>query len=100
VTHGPFIWGKNYGLFAELEKMKLLFETIEKDTSFADFKWVSKPSKTNFVAEWSVGDYLFVVNFHAEEMLSLTEKDNYDLIYSSADFVAEHACRVYRKECV
>jgi hypothetical protein len=100
VTHGPFIWGKDYGLFAELEKMKLLFETIQKETSFADLKWVSKPSKTNFVAEWSVGDYLFVVNFHAEEMLSLTEKDNYDLIYSSADFVAEHACRVYRKECV
>jgi hypothetical protein len=100
VTHGPFIWGKDYGLFAELEKMKLLFETIQKETSFADFKWVSKPSKTNFVAEWSVGDYLFVVNFHAEEILSYAEKDNYKLIYSSADFVGEHECRVFRTECV
>jgi hypothetical protein len=100
VTHGPFIWGKDYGLFAELEKMKLLFETIQKETSFADFKWVSKPSKTNFVAEWSLGDYLFVVNFHAEEILSYAEKDNYKLIYSSADFVGEHECRVFRTECV
>ncbi len=78
--------------------MKLWFETIQKETQFADFKWISKPSKTNFVAEWSVGNYLFVVNFHAETKLSLAEKDNYELVYTSVDFVMEHECGVYRFE--
>ena len=97
VTHGPFIWGKNYGLFSELEKMKLWFETIQKETQFADLEWINKPSKTNFVAEWRVGDYLFLVNFHPETKLSFTEKDNYELVYTSADFLVEHECEIYRK---
>ncbi|MCP9763739.1 hypothetical protein [Lacihabitans soyangensis] len=97
MTQAPFIWGKNYGLFVELEKTKLTFDTIQKETQFADFEWISKPSKINFVAEWSVGNYLFVVNFHAEKKLSFAEKDNYELVYTSADFVMEHECRIYRK---
>ena len=97
VTHGPFIWCKNYGLFSELEKMKLWFETILKETQFGDFEWINKPSKTNFVAEWRVGDYLFLVNFHPETKLSFTEKDNYELVYTSADFLVEHECEIYRK---
>jgi hypothetical protein len=98
VTHGPFIWGKNYGLFAEIEKMKRLFETIQKETQFADFKWISKPSKTNFVAEWSIGDYLFVVNFHANEKLSLSEKENYEIVYTSISLEKNHECRIYKSK--
>jgi hypothetical protein len=48
------------------------------------------------VAEWSVGNYMFVVNFQAETKLSFAEKDHYELVYSSADFVVEHECRIYR----
>jgi hypothetical protein len=98
VTHGPFIWGKNYGLFSELEKMKLWHETIQKETQFADFQWISKPSKTNFVAEWSVGNYLFVVNFHAEENLSFSEKENYEMIYTSIALDENHECRIYKSK--
>jgi hypothetical protein len=97
VTHGPFIWGKNYGQFSELENMKLWYENIQKETQFADFKWISKPSKTNFIAEWSIGDYMFVVNFHAKTNLSFSEKDNFEFVYSSVHFLVEHECRIYRK---
>jgi hypothetical protein len=98
VTHGPFVWGKNYGLFAEIEKMKLLFETIQKETQFTNFEWISKPSKTNFMAEWSIGDYIFVVNFHANEILSLSEKENYEIVYTSISLEKNHECRIYKSK--
>ena len=96
VTHGPFVWGKNYEFFSEIESMKLIYDEIFREKP-ESFKWIKKPSKSNFVTEWSIGDYLFVANFNPTESLAISTKKGYEMIYSTADFVAEHECRVYKR---
>lgn len=96
VTHGPFVWGKNYGLFAEIEKMKLWYENIQNENHLQPFEWVNKPSETNFVAEWRIGNFYFMVNFSSTVNLLNSKKENFELLYSSSEFVDVHECRIYK----
>jgi hypothetical protein len=98
VTHGPFEWGKNYGLFFELEKMKILFEEINRKNAFLGFEWIQKPSETQFVAKWKLGDYLFLANLNANNSLKESFDEKYELVYATADFTFEHECQVYKEK--
>lgn len=98
VTRGPFVWGKNYGLFFELEKMKILFEEINRKNAFLGFEWIQKPSETQFVAKWKLGDYLFLANLNASNSLKESFDEKYELVYATADFTFEHECQVYKEK--
>jgi hypothetical protein len=99
VTHGPFIWGTNYSLFNEIEKMKLLADKIIGEADSHDLVWIKKPSQTEFEMSWQVGKFVFVVQLHPENKVlpSLKTDQNARLVYSSYAFSEFHVCTIYEK---
>ncbi|MBK9508629.1 MAG: hypothetical protein IPO04_03730 [Cytophagaceae bacterium] len=91
VTHGPFIWGKNFAFFQEIEKMKMVFEKHFVQQNQNDFAWISKPNKENFLMSWRVGNLIFEAALKPD--LQLSSVDSSTIIYSSQDFSKEHWCR-------
>lgn len=96
VTHGAFEWGKNYQLFHEIEKQKLLAETLSSEIFGKNIIWHKKPSLNQFEMVWQYGNYQFVANISSDKRISNSYKG--ELIYSSKSTYLEHECEVYKVE--
>jgi hypothetical protein len=92
VTHGPFVWGKNFGLFQEIEKMKMVFDKHFVQQNQNDFTWISKPAKDKFLMSWRIGNLVFEAALKPD--LQLSSVDSSAIIYSSKEYSEEHWCRV------
>lgn len=95
VTHGPFVWGKNYSQFFEFEKIKNLSDEILPHIAECQIKWLQKPTEEVLEMVWQYKEYIFMANLKPETLLKYKADKNWSLLYSSKDFDNEHECRVY-----
>jgi hypothetical protein len=100
VSHGPFVWGTNYSLFFEIEKLKTLADKILSEIKSDTIIWHIKPSIAETQMTWQYKNYVFVANLDAkkdinEEIFSKIPKSK-ELVYSSKNYSLDNECRIYR----
>ncbi len=102
VTHGPYVWGENYGMFGEFQAIKIHADVILKELENTPSRILSNPSGENFTFAWERGDYIFVANLSSE--IALDDKvlqnftNSHELIYSSKDTIHDHTCLIYKRK--
>jgi hypothetical protein len=105
VTHGPFIWGKNYNQFQLFQQMHQLAENIWEEIKGRSVKWLFELSEEQKLMIWTLQDnpkYVFVVNFDPhndiDENLLQEKTFNHPLnqIFTTRHYSQQHECRVYR----
>lgn len=99
VTHGPYIFGKNETIFAEIEKLKLIFESLS--ASFNNqVVWHKKPELNQKLGIWETGKHIFISNFSESEDIDFSQIEklskNLELVYSSFEYEKVHECRIYK----
>jgi hypothetical protein len=100
VTHGPYVWGDNYALFNEFQTLKTLADSILPKVESLISKIIALPSNTNFTLAWERNGYLFMANLNPSKALEIPEDINlstFDLVYSSASYLPEHICQIFKK---
>jgi hypothetical protein len=107
VTHGPFIWGKNYNQFQIFQQMHQLAEKIWEEIKGCPVKWLLEPRQNQKLMAWTLKDnpkYVFAVNLDLQHEIDenlLQEKTfNHTLnqIFTTRQYSQQHECRVYRLE--
>ncbi|MGL4632251.1 MAG: hypothetical protein ACRCVT_13700, partial [Leadbetterella sp.] len=92
-TQGPYVWGKNYTFFEEIEKLKTLFD--EEFIPIKSQKTILL-SLSDGQCIWQKGDLLFVSKINSQTNIDYQFPLRSNLIYSSKSFEEAHECRIYR----
>ncbi|MGL4630225.1 MAG: hypothetical protein ACRCVT_03385 [Leadbetterella sp.] len=92
-TRGPYIWGKNYSFFEEIEKLKILFDEIFTPVKNQETILISL---TDNHCVWRKGNLLFASKIHSQTSFDYPFPAESNLIYSSESFEAAHECRIYK----
>ncbi len=104
VTHGPFVWGKNYQQFALFQALHSLAENIWEEIKQREVKWLLEPTETQKLMIWTLQDnpkYIFVANLDAENgidenaLQEATFNHPLQFILGTGEYSWQHECRVY-----
>jgi hypothetical protein len=100
VIHGPFVWGKNYALFAEFQKMKSVADNLLPIIDEQKSVLLSSIGGNNFTLAWQRGEYVFLCCLNPDLGLQIPQglilKEE-NLIYSSASYLPNHICQIFQK---
>jgi hypothetical protein len=92
-TTGPYIWGQNHALFARLNQIRTIAETILPQIESASTKWLKKPGPKSKQIAWTQAEqakYTFVVNLDLKQVkkdfkIDLNTKNQVQLIFSTRE---------------
>jgi hypothetical protein len=97
-THGPYVWGQNYELFAKLQRIRLQADHLWPEIEGKAVEWLiyPNPAGTHFVIAWRIvgTPYLFLANLNTKKRvlnvklpLKNKEQTDYRLIFSTEEAV-------------